>query len=281
MSESARSAPESADILKAHAAEWLSVVARRRSRRSYDPIPVDAETLRNLDDLCSRWRPYPEARVVLVDNPRVDVFTGVLGSYGKISGAPHILVFIADESADFPDQHIGYSGEAVILEATQLGMATCWVAGFFSAKKVAQTVALTASERVFAVSPLGFAPHESSASEVLLAGLAGAHHRKSVAQLAPRAANERWPQWAVAAVETARLAPSAVNRQSWRFRFEEGGLVLSKDNIIETSKVSKRFDIGIAMLHVELATLAHGVDGIWTDLSGTDVARFDPTPAPA
>jgi hypothetical protein len=30
------------------------------------------------------------------------------------------------------------------------------------------------------------------------------------------------------------------------------------------------------MLHVELAAIAHGVTGCWTDLEGSDVARFDP-----
>ena len=58
-----------------------------------------------------------------------------------------------------------------------------------------------------------------------------------------------------------------------------GALILAKDGPIETPKASKRLDIGIAMLHAELAAEAHGVTGRWTDLSGADVARFDPVGA--
>jgi hypothetical protein len=107
-------------------------------------------------------------------------------------------------------------------------------------------------------------------------GMAGAHQRKPVEQLAPGIAQGGWPEWAVAAVETARLAPSAVNRQPWRFRLDEGSLVIAKDSPFETPKVTKRLDIGIAMLHAELAADAYGVTGTWSDLDGNDVARFDP-----
>jgi len=267
------------DLLAAHAADWLGVVARRRSRRAFDRRPADVESLERIGALCDTWRPHLDARVALVKQPAVDVFTGVLGSYGKVAGAPHVLVFIGNEQADFADQHVGYTGEAIVLEATLLGLATCWVGGFFSPKKVAGVVELAPGERVYAVSPLGHARANDSLSERTMAGLAGARRRKSVAELAPGIDAGGWPDWAVAAVETARLAPSAVNRQPWRFRFEGGGLIVAKDNALETPKVTKRLDVGIAMLHLELAAEAHGVAGLWTDLAGSDVARFEPVVA--
>ena len=85
----------------------------------------------------------------------------------------------------------------------------------------------------------------------------------------------------MAAVETARLAPSAVNRQPWRFRFDAGALVIARDNAVEFPRVSKRLDCGIAMLHAELGARATGVHGAWRDLSiGLDVARFVTTRRP-
>jgi len=263
-------------LLAKHAAEWLGAVSRRRSRRAYDGTPADADALERIGVLCDAWRPYPDARVALVKRPNVDVFTGVVGSYGKVLGAPHVLVFIGDERADFTDQHVGYTGEAVVLDATVLGLATCWVGGFFSARKVARIVELEVGERVYAVSPLGRPIDADSAAERAMAGLAGAHHRKWVAEIAPGTKRGDWPAWAVAAVETARVAPSAMNRQPWRFRLEDGGLVIAKDSRFETPRVTKRLDIGIAMLHVEIAAEAHGVRGDWTDLTGSDVARFEP-----
>lgn len=276
----APSVSTSDDLLAENAAEWLGAVVKRRSRRSFDRMRIAAGTLQHLGRLCESWRPHPNCRAVLVPAPTVDVFTGLIGSYGKISGSPHLLVFVGDTGSEFADQHVGYCGEAVILEATRLGLATCWVGGFFSAKRVARLICLERGERAYAVSPLGFAPAASSATERTMAGFAGAHKRKCVAELAPTLFDE-WPQWAVAAVETARLAPSAVNRQPWRFRMDGGGLVVSKDSGFETPKVTKRLDIGIAMLHVELATISCGIGGSWTDLTGSDVARFDPVPKAA
>ena len=274
-SDSARHA-----ILAERAAGWLGSVSRRHSRRAFDGGAAEPEGLEQIEALCRAWRPYADARTVPIVRPIVDIFTGVVGAYGKVTGAPHVLAFIGDERADFTDQHVGYTGEAIVLEAASLGLATCWVGGFFNAKKVCQLVDLSPGERVYAVSPIGYALGRASLSERVMAAIAGAHHRKQVADIAPGAAREEWPAWAVAAVETARLAPSALNRQPWRFRFEDGGLVLAKDSAFETPKVAKRLDIGIAMLHAEIAAEAHGIHGSWTDLAGTDVARFDPRTHP-
>jgi hypothetical protein len=265
-------------LFAARAADWLGAVARRRSRRAYRPERVPTPVLDELDTVCAGFRPHRCARVVLVRDPATDVFTGVIGSYGKIVGAQHILVFIGSNLDEFGDQHVGYTGEAIVLEATRLELATCWVGGFFSPKKVADVVDLIPGERAFAVSPVGTALSSRSTTEMVMAKLAGAERHKSVAQLAPDSRSGSWPQWAVAAVETARLAPSALNRQPWRFRMEGDSLVVARDSAVETPRVTKRLDIGIAMLHIELAAAAHRVRGTWTDLASPDVARFDPTP---
>lgn len=260
---------------------WLAAVARRHSRRAYDGRTVDTATLDALDAVCAGFRPFPEARTVLLRTPGVDVFRGVIGSYGKVKNAPHVLLFIGDENSDFCDQRVGYTGEASILEATALGLDTCWVGGFFDAARTRRLVELNAGERVLAVSPVGYAVAGLAFSERGLRGMARSHGRRAMAEIAPGAANGGWPDWAVAAVETARLAPSAVNRQPWRFRFDAGGLVIARDNGVEYPRVTKRLDCGIAMLHAELGARAAGVDGAWRELtSGFDVARFVTTRRP-
>jgi nitroreductase len=263
------------DFFAERGAEWLAAVARRSSRRAFDGRPVDAATLDTLDSVCSGFCPYPDARVLLVRNPVTDIFTGAIGSYGKVKNAPHVLLFIGDESSEFCDQHVGYVGEAAILEAAVLGLETCWVGGFFSAARTKQLVDLAPGERVLAVSPVGHAVGGLALVERGMRRMAGSHGRKSVAEIAPDSAGGGWPDWAVAAVETARLAPSAVNRQPWRFRFDAGALVVARDNGMEAPRVTKRLDCGIAMLHAELGARASGVDGAWRDLSSRlDVARF-------
>jgi hypothetical protein len=240
----------------------------------YDGRCVDANTLAAVEDVCARFRPYPDARVALVREPKVDVFTGLLGGYGKVKGAPHLLVFIGDERADFVDQHVGFTGEAIVLEATSRGLDTCWVAGFFRESLARELVDLEPGERVFAVSPLGYGTKSLGFAERGMRSMSHAQRRRTVEQIAP-SVSAGWPQWAVAAVETARIAPSAVNRQPWRFRFDAGALVIARDSGVETPKVTKRLDCGIAMLHAELGARATGAAGAWRDLSvALDVARY-------
>ena len=268
----------SREMLAERDADWLAAVATRRSRRAFDGIAVPGEAFEAMHSACERFRPYPDARVVSVREPAVDIFRGAIGNYGKVKGAPHVLVFIGDEHDPFADQHLGYTGEGIVLEAAALGLDTCWVAGFFDPKAAAELVTLAPGERIYAVSPLGHSPETMGLAERGMRGMAGAHKRKALVTIAPDAGEAaRWPQWALAAVETARLAPSAVNRQPWRFRLEGGALVIAKDGASEMPKVTKRLDCGIAMLHAEIGALASGVAGEWTDLAdGLDVARFVP-----
>ena len=267
-------AADAAALFAERGPEWLAAVALRRSRRAYDMRPVDAATLDAIDAVCAGFRPHVDARVVLVRDPGVDVFTGFVGGYGKVKGAPHLLVFIGDERGRFADQHVGYTGEAVVLEATARGLDTCWVAGFFRASLARELVDLGPGERVFAVSPLGHGTAALGFGERGMRSMAHAHRRRTIQQIAP-SVSAGWPDWAVAAVETARIAPSAVNRQPWRFRFDAGALVIARDSGVETPKVTKRLDCGIAMLHAELGARASGATGAWRDLAlALDVARY-------
>lgn len=257
--------------------DWLAAVARRHSRRSFDAIPAPAAALDALEATCAAFRPFQDARTVLVRSPGTEIFTGIVGSYGKVTGARHALLFIGDENSPLSQQHVGYTGEAVILEATAQNLSTCWVGGFFNPKRASALVRLAPNERILAVSPVGVAASRTTSTERTMTSMAGSSGRKPLDAIAP-GDRSTWPTWAIAAIETARLAPSAVNRQPWRFRFEDGGLVVSANSRFETPKVTKRLDCGIAMLHAELAALAYGVEGAWTEyVEGLDVARFDPT----
>ena len=75
--------------------------------------------------------------------------------------------------------------------------------------------------------------------------------------------------------EAARLAPSAVNRQPWRFNVETNSITVSVNTPRREYGLSKRLCCGIAMLHIEVAALSCGASGSWTFLEPPLVARFD------
>ena len=258
-----------------HLRRWHEAAGRRISRRSFNGVPAPAAQADALGELCSALNAYDDARVVFCPAPGVDVFRGVLGSYGKVTDAPHLLLMIATESSPVSHQHAGYLGEAAILESTALGLDTCWIGGFFSVEKVGGLVSLGRDERVIAVSPVGTATDRRTLTERSFSSMAASHIRKPLEEIAPGAVV--WPAWACAAAECVRTAPSAMNRQPWRLRFEDGSLVVARDNATETPKVTKALDCGIAMLHAQLGAAVEGAVGHWADITqGLDVAAFTP-----
>lgn len=199
---------------------------------------------------------------------------GIAGSYGGVSGAPSALVFVGvDEERDV-QAAVGYTGEGLVLEATALGLDTCWVGGLFSTKHAVLLGDVAEGERVYAVSPVGYAVERISTKERIVFGMGHPKFRRELGEIAPGV--ETWPTWAHAGVEAARIAPSAMNRQPWRFRLDADDVVVSVAEGADTPRVSKRLDCGIAMLHFELGARAAGADGVWEFLEAPDVARWLP-----
>ena len=257
-----------------HAAQWRDAIRHRRSRRSFDGSPAPADALAALEALAEEAR-VPHARAVVLPEAPQSIFAGVLGSYGGISGAHSALAFVGDGSHE-ADAWIGYVGEALVLEATHLGLGTCWVGGLFNGHVAARLAGASAGERVYAISPLGTPIDHVTLKERVLMGGAHAKRRSECEAIAPGCAD--WPAWAGAALPPVQVAPSAMNRQPWRFALDGDGstLDLSYEGDLGL-RVTKRLDCGIAMLHAELGMAEAGVTGRW-EVLGADaapqVARF-------
>jgi hypothetical protein len=273
--------------------EWYEMIGRRTSRRQFDGRAVPAEVRERLEVFCDGASapagapgspevkpgevPAP-ARVCLVDDPAHQLFTGLIGGYGKVVGTPLAAAFVgrAPSAGIAPDEvqaAAGYLGEGLVLEATRLGLGTCWIAGSFDKAGATKLVDLAHGERVIAVSPLGYPTPRPRNSERVLRTMVKASARISVEKIAPGVLDGGWPRWAVSAVQAARLAPSGANRQPWRFRMDGDVLVMGR---AEKLYWTWPIDFGIARLHVELGAQHEGAKGAWTMLPEPDVARFTP-----
>ncbi len=260
--------------LHPNAPAWREAIPHRRSRRSYDRTPAPAAALRALEALAEEAR-VPHARAVVLPEAPQSIFAGILGSYGGISGAHSALAFVGDGSYE-ADAWVGYIGEALVLEATRLGLGTCWVGGLFNGHVAARLAGTSAGERVYAISPLGTPIDRVTLKERVLMGGAHAKQRLQPDVFAPE--HQAWPDWARSALPAVQVAPSAMNRQPWRFALDGDGstLTLSYEGDVGL-RVTKRLDCGIAMLHAELGMAEAGVTGRWAVLgadAAPQVARF-------
>jgi hypothetical protein len=209
-----------------------------------------------------------------ISEPPDDIFANALVFYGNIKRAPAFLAFVGDTSDPNLQEKMGYSGEAAVLEATSLGLGTCWVALTYNAKAVKSLVKLGQNEKLICVSPVGYTNKTRSVEDTIYSGFGANHERKPLPGMVSGLAEPGWPDWARAAVEAGRLAPSAMNRQPWSFHIAKDSITVSVKNRGMEFNVAKRLDCGIAMLHIELGALSEGVKGHWELLKQPQVGKF-------
>lgn len=259
---------------------WHDAIPLRRSRRRYSERPLPPATVEALQRHCAMARLVPEARVALVKDQQ-QIFTGLTRSisYGRVEGAPWTALFIARQGFEI---EAGYVGEAFVLEATRLGLGTCWVAGMFDREATQRLVPISPGEAVVAVSPVGYPLADKVFVERVMGAAVRSRARRPLTEIAPGVADQPgtgrrvWPRWALSAVAAARLAPSGANRQPWRFALQGDTLIMgSAASVGHTAPL----DFGIAMLHAELGALHEGVRGFWQRLVPPDVAGFTRAPA--
>jgi nitroreductase len=247
----------------------LAAIRERRSVRSYSSQAVEPGSLERLLQLgrtAPHLTPVPPgiALVSGVDATRY-VLTHIVGSYGLVRNAPHLLVAAMPEETPRAQVDTGYVLQQVVLDATILGLGSCWVTGTYDAEHAGRAAGLEAGEVAGAVCSLGYPARGGfdRLHDTAVRRLARGHRRKDLEEIV---FSRRWGRkWSAAesdprlveVLECARLAPSAANRQPWRFivAAERLSLVLTSPSY---------FDAGIAMAHVTLSSRAVGCPGEWT-----------------
>lgn len=208
---------------------FFRAAALRRSVRTYTADP-DVAQMSALNYAAARVC-LPGVRIVLGEAPAALLYRH-LPFVTPITGTGRYAAVIANDQADpHAAIHAGISGEALVLEATALGVGTCWVMAF---KRKSVDVPVQAGEKVLAVIALGqFENREENARK-----------RKKLTEICTDDPSP-WPLWAYNAAECVRQAPSALNRQPWRLSFSGRTLLL-------TQAGGTDLDMGIALLHLSL-----------------------------
>ncbi|MFC1900465.1 nitroreductase family protein [Chloroflexota bacterium] len=257
------------------ASRWYSAIKTRRSRRQYDGQAISPEVWAQLCKVCAEFQPFPGARAVPIEDSPVDLYKGIVGSYGKIVSAPSFIAFIGDMDSPNVQEEIGYTGEGIILEAESLKLNTCWMGAFYRRDVAASFVEMKSSERIVAISAVGYAVGIKSFGERLITGFGWTHRRKSLSSIADGLHESEWSKPVKDALEAAKIAPSATNRQPWIFTVTPDSITVSVNRPGMEFNVAKRLDCGIAMLHLEVSLLKHGISGKWEFLKAPEVARFN------
>jgi nitroreductase len=254
---------------------WYPAIRNRHSRRQYEAgRAVPPEIWQRLQTVARTFRPFAGVRLELATAAVETIFKGAIGPYGKVKDAPAYLVVIGDSHQPNFQEAAGYTGEGFILEATSMGLGTCWIGGMFNPYAAARQFPLQPAERVLAVVAIGFPSAAKTFEEKLMSGLARSYKRLPLSQWVSGLEPAQYPEWLPEALEAVRLAPSAANRQPWRLYIESNSTLFSTAGGLYETAISKRLDCGIAMLHFDVAARFKAVYGQWEFLETPQVARL-------
>lgn len=253
--------------------KWYDVLAVRHSRRKYIKKELNKDDLLAVSNFVDKLNGQAKGfRISLVLDNCEKLFKGLIGSYGSIKGPQACAVFIIDENDQHSYEKGGYYGEAFILEATSLGLGTCWVGASFDKGLVKETIAPGQNEKIIAITPLGYVRDSYTLEEKLVSYAVSGHKRKPMEELCIGGISSELPEWVRNTLRCARLAPSAVNHQPWRFIISKEKIIVSAVN--DRKENSNKLDCGIAMLHIEIGALYHGIQGKWNYLKYPQIAEY-------
>lgn len=222
--------------------DLLDAMKARHSIRSFTTQPIEGDTATQLQksiDDCNR-----EGGLYLqlcLDEP--NAFDSMMARYGNFKNVRNYIALAGKSGPDF-EEKCGYYGQRVVLNATQLGLGTCWVAMTYSKSKVSRI--LEYGERLLMVIAVGHPDEEGEP-----------HKSKSIDRLCRITGGGEMPGWFRQGMLAAQLAPTAMNQQRFLFTLDADGNTVTATT---RSGFYVQTDLGIAKYHFELGAK----DGDWS-----------------
>ena len=211
--------------------ELSEAVKLRHSVRQYKNIPINDSIIAELNSEISRINEEANLHFQLVLNePRA--FDSKMAHYGKFEGVSNYFALVGAKCKDLFEK-CGYYGEQLVLKSQQLGLHTCWVA--LTYKKIPEAFEVLRGEKFTIVISVGHGRHR---------GLP--RRSKTPEEVSNCSVNT--PLWFRRGVESALLAPTAMNQQKFKFIYNSDGTVSAYAKVGFYTKM----DLGIAKYHFEI-----------------------------
>ncbi len=238
----------------------LEAIELRHSRRGYLETPISAENIQILKSAIDECNKQSGLSIQFVEDGQ-EAFKGFNLGYGMFSGVRSYFAIVGKNSDVNLWEKAGYYGEKLTLEATKLGLGTCWVGGTFNKGKTSCVV--RGDEALLILITVGNVEEKKGLRENMIYKLA---HRgtKTIEQL--YIADSNVPAWFIEGMKAVQKAPSAVNLQPVTFHYQQG---------IVTAEVKGNghfpfVDLGIAKLHFEIGAgkgrFEHGNKAKWLSI---------------
>ena len=240
--------------------DLFDAIYRRKSTRDYSDEMLPDKTLEEISEKTSTVEPlYPnsETEFQIRDWTEMEDFvSGLIGGYGKIEAPHYIIAFCGKDRRNL--ENLGYTLEKIVLEITGLGLATCWMGSHFDNDALKEEFGTI--ERLEPRTLIAFG--KPGKGKDALRGDPDETSRKDLSEILLKDPGEVPEGWSKI-LDAARMAPSAMNSQPWRFDLNEEGIhVYTKSGEGIINKLGKalgnlgelnKIDAGIALRHIKIA----------------------------
>ena len=215
----------------------LEAIQSRQSVKKYIDKPIEEKLVSILQEKVNEVNVKGNLHIQLVTN-EPKAFKGKM-AYGNFSGVTNYFAMVGKKADDLSER-IGYYAEQLVLLAETLGLKTCWVGLTYNNIKEAYEKA--DDEKLCCMIALGYGDDPGRNMK-----------RKTIKDVSN--ASDITPKWFLRGVETALLAPTAVNQQKFRFEY-----VSPHGDGVHRVKAERTFsligytkmDLGIAKYHFEI-----------------------------
>lgn len=238
--------------------ELYDAIFKRKSTREYSINELsENEVERIKNEVTSVDKLFEDSKIglqILHYEEVEDFISGLVGTYGKIE-APHYIL-ASSQAGKNHLVNLGYTLEKIVLEITRMEIGTCWMGSHFDKDDLKENF-VTDGELV----PTALIAFGNSEKDVLRSNSEEAG-RKELSEIILKGESNLSEDWSDI-IDAARMAPSAMNSQPWRFEIEENSIhiyIKSGEGII--NKLGKTFgnldemnkiDGGIALRHIQIA----------------------------
>ncbi len=214
--------------------ELYEMIYRRKSVRSFENKPVDAEILKKINDFTENIHPlYPDIKVCteIVDRENIKCI---------LPWVTKQLIAIYSESKEGALENVGFMFQQLDLYMQSIGLGVCWLGmGRMNSKYVLENK--NDNMKFVIMLAFGYPKGDATRADV------NEFKRRALTEISD-VPDEK--------LEPARLAPSSVNSQPWYFTHEGETIhtYCAKQGIF--SKIlgdMNRIDIGICLAHMYVA----------------------------
>lgn len=251
--------------------DFKSLIMNGKSVRDYKPVNVEASKLEEIESYISNSKKLvPSIDVEVRFFNGADAYKrlyGVAGYKGVMIEAPNYMVILSENKPNHIE-NAGYVGERAILKARDLGVDSCWVS-YDDQEMVKKVLDIDSDKEVVCLIALGYANVTKKVESDYKVGDTYVDAKVGKVEMSSgRIAIEdmvfidKWGNNATAdvleeralfdAFSYTRMAPSALNKQPWRFIVDGGKVLLLIDNENYDGSYINKIDAGIVMLYFGL-----------------------------